>query len=109
MLAIGCPWIASRLPRWHSIALPALRRGASRRPTKERRLLVVLGVNLTPREREVLGLLCQHLTNAQMASGLFISERTIENHVRRILRKLGARHRREAATIAARFGLVSFP
>jgi predicted ATPase/DNA-binding CsgD family transcriptional regulator len=61
---------------------------------------------LTSREREVLQLLCQHLTNLEIANRLFISERTTENHVSNILGKLGAGNRREAAAIAARLGLV---
>jgi DNA-binding CsgD family transcriptional regulator len=64
------------------------------------------GFGLTPREREVLRLLCQHQTNAQIGATLFISERTAENHVASILGKLQARNRREVVATAARHSLV---
>jgi predicted ATPase/DNA-binding CsgD family transcriptional regulator len=61
--------------------------------------------DLTRRERDVLALLCQHLTDAEIAERLFISPRTVEHHVSSILAKLGAANRRDAAAIAARLGL----
>lgn len=57
---------------------------------------------LTSREAEVLGLLAEGLTNAQIAQRLFISEKTAGHHVSRILQKLGARNRAEAAAYASR-------
>jgi predicted ATPase/DNA-binding CsgD family transcriptional regulator len=64
-------------------------------------------IALTPREQEVLAMLCQRLTNAEMAARLFLSHRTIEDHVSRLLDKLNVANRREAAAMAARLGLVS--
>jgi predicted ATPase/DNA-binding CsgD family transcriptional regulator len=64
-------------------------------------------VPLTPREQEVLGMLCQRLTNAEIADQLFLSRRTVEDHVNRLLGKLHVANRREAAALAARLGLVS--
>ena len=61
---------------------------------------------LTPREQEVLVLLCQRRTNAEIAATLFLSPRTIEAHVTHLLGKLGATNRRDAGAIAARLGLV---
>jgi DNA-binding CsgD family transcriptional regulator len=51
---------------------------------------------LTPREREVLGLLVQGLTDQQIAAALAISVRTAEKHVSGVLHKLDARNRTEA-------------
>jgi DNA-binding CsgD family transcriptional regulator/tetratricopeptide (TPR) repeat protein len=53
--------------------------------------------NLTPRQAEVLALLAEGLTNAQLAERLFVSPRTAEHHVEAILTKLGVSSRREAA------------
>jgi non-specific serine/threonine protein kinase len=64
-------------------------------------------VALTPREQEVLALLCQRLTNAEMAQRLFLSQRTVEDHVNHLLGKLNVANRRDAAAVAARLGLVS--
>jgi DNA-binding CsgD family transcriptional regulator len=50
---------------------------------------------LTDREREVLALVAQALTNREVASALVLSERTVESHVRRILAKTGLTSRTE--------------
>jgi DNA-binding CsgD family transcriptional regulator/tetratricopeptide (TPR) repeat protein len=63
-------------------------------------------VSLTRREREVLALIAEGLTNRQIADALFISESTAGVHVSNILGKLGVAGRTEAATIAHRTGLV---
>ena len=61
---------------------------------------------LTRREVEVLALLCERLTDPDIAARLFISPRTAEGHVARIIGKLGVENRRDAAAVAARIGLV---
>ncbi len=61
---------------------------------------------LTAREQEVLDLLAQGTTNKEIASALFITERTVKFHVSSILGKLGASNRTEAVRIAARHGLI---
>jgi predicted ATPase/DNA-binding CsgD family transcriptional regulator len=62
--------------------------------------------DLTFREQEVLALLCQRLTDAEIAARLFISAKTVGKHVSNILGKLGTSNRREAAAIAVRRALV---
>jgi non-specific serine/threonine protein kinase len=63
-------------------------------------------LGLTVREREVLAMLCQRLTDQEIAERLCISRRTSSAHVANILGKLGAANRREAAAVAARLGLT---
>jgi DNA-binding CsgD family transcriptional regulator len=63
-------------------------------------------VRLTPREREVLRLMCLRLTDPEIAARLCIGTRTVESHVASILAKLSAANRREAAAAAAFLGLV---
>jgi LuxR family maltose regulon positive regulatory protein len=60
---------------------------------------------LTTREREVLGLVSQGLTNRQIGNALFIEEGTVKAHMRHLCKKLGVRTRTEAAMRATEFGL----
>jgi DNA-binding NarL/FixJ family response regulator len=62
---------------------------------------------LTAREREVLGLLGQGLSNKMIARDLQISEHTVKFHVSSIYAKLGAASRTEAVGLGARLGLIS--
>ncbi|MFI1280889.1 response regulator [Streptomyces sp. NPDC020858] len=56
---------------------------------------------LSDRERSVLELIGEGLTNAQIAKRLYLSEKTVKNHISRLLGKLGVERRVQAAVIAA--------
>jgi DNA-binding NarL/FixJ family response regulator len=60
---------------------------------------------LSRREAEVLALLGESLTNAEIADRLFISAKTAEHHVSNILAKLQLRSRGEATAFAVRYAL----
>ncbi len=62
--------------------------------------------DLTPREREVLRLIALGHTNAEIATMLYVSVRTVENHRASVLRKLGLRTRAELVRHANEAGLV---
>lgn len=62
---------------------------------------------LTARQLEVLGLVVEGLTDAEIAERLFISPKTAGHHVSAILSKLGVRSRTEAATAALKMGIAS--
>lgn len=62
--------------------------------------------DLTPREREVLRLIALGHTNAEIASMLYVSVRTVENHRASVMRKLGLHTRAELVRHATEAGLV---
>ncbi len=64
-------------------------------------------LDLTPREREILALLVDGLTNKEIAQRLIVSHRTVETHVERVLGKLEVGSRSRAIAKAIRLGLVS--
>jgi len=63
--------------------------------------------SLTPRELEVLTLMGQGLSNAELATELALSEATVKTHVARIFAKLTLRDRAQAVVLAYETGLVS--
>jgi DNA-binding NarL/FixJ family response regulator len=63
--------------------------------------------NLTPRELEVLTLMGQGLSNAEIATALTLSEATVKTHVARIFAKLTLRDRSQAVVLAYETGLVT--
>jgi LuxR family maltose regulon positive regulatory protein len=81
--------------------------GAEHDARRARRLLASAGTpaELTPREREVLRLVAEGLTNRQIAERLVVSEHTVHRHVTNLLRKLDLPSRTAAAAYAVRSGL----
>ena len=63
-------------------------------------------LGLTRREHEVLEMISAGHTNAEIASRLFISAKTVDHHVSAVLAKVGAPNRGAAASVAARLGLA---
>ena len=93
--ALLAPTITRRLLDRFAHALP----GTPEEPPPEL-------ASLTDREREVLVLLAEGCSNAELAERLFLSETTVKTHVSSILRKLGLRDRVQAVVLAYQAGLV---
>jgi DNA-binding CsgD family transcriptional regulator/tetratricopeptide (TPR) repeat protein len=126
---LGCPYEAA-MALLGAAAEPALREalriftdlGAAPAARITRRKMRTIGVRsipagprtatrahplrLTRREREVLDLICDGRTNAQIAARLFISAKTVDHHVSAVLAKLGTPNREVAASQAVALGLA---
>ena len=62
-------------------------------------------MNLTPREKEVLGFLTKGITNKEIANSLFISEKTVKAHLNSIFKKLNVTRRLQAILYAISRGM----
>jgi len=97
--ALGARPMAMRLRRQlKAEGVRGLKRGANRSTRAN-------AAGLTVRELEVLTLVAQNLSNAAIASRLYLSAKTIDHHASAILAKLGVASRREAADAAHRLGI----
>jgi DNA-binding NarL/FixJ family response regulator len=72
----------------------------------ERKMDMEVFADLTDREKEILKLLAVGKRNKEIAEELFISEKTVKNHISNILFKLQANDRTEAAIYATKHGLI---
>jgi DNA-binding CsgD family transcriptional regulator/tetratricopeptide (TPR) repeat protein len=82
------------------------RRGHLRVPRGPTRATAANPAGLTSRQVEVLGLLAEGLTDAEIAARLSLSTKTVSHHVSAVLAKLGVGSRRQAAAAARRWGVV---
>ena len=64
-------------------------------------------LELTNRELEILQYICEGLSNKEIANALFISEKTVKNHITSLLRKLEVEDRTQAAVFAVSHGIFS--
>ena len=95
---LGATRSASRLRRRMRTA------GVARIPRGPRPASRAGPAGLTPRQRDVLALIADGATNAEIAEALVIAPKTVDHHVSAVLSKLGVTSRREAGAAAARFG-----
>ena len=95
---------ASTSPTHETPSTRALRPPAAPALDPERTRMLA---SLTPREREVLGLVGRGMSNAEIVQALVLAEPTVKTHVGRILMKLGARDRVQAVVFAYDAGIVT--
>ncbi len=96
---------------WVDRAMTALLLKDLRRSSESQRLDTETAriASLTPREREVIRLIAQGFGTARIAKELFISEKTVRNHLASIFSKLMVSDRLELAIFAVRHGLAPQP
>jgi DNA-binding NarL/FixJ family response regulator len=94
--------VAVRQVYEHSIYLPRVVEGGAELAVEER----VSGSDLTRRELEILRLMSEGLSNAELARMLWVTEQTVKFHLSNIYRKLGVANRTEASRWAQLNGLL---
>jgi len=95
-------------PAWERFKACVLEFTGSR-ASEERGVEHAVFRSLTTREREILGELIEGKTNAEIGAALFISEKTVRNHVSRIFEKLAVTSRAQAIVLAKDKGFVATP
>ncbi|MEY9888705.1 DNA-binding NarL/FixJ family response regulator [Catenulispora sp. MAP12-49] len=100
--ALLAPSITRRLVEKFAAPDPAAGAAGNRAPAVHRDLAA-----LTPREREILGLMGRGLSNTELAGRLVLSEATVKTHVAHIFTKLSLRDRAQAVVVAYETGLVA--
>ena len=95
-----------RVPAAEALARRRLQASGASVPAGRRATTRANLAGLTQREQQVLNLLAQNYTNAQIAHQLVLSERTVDHHVSTVLRKLDVRSRRDALDRARELGLT---
>jgi DNA-binding CsgD family transcriptional regulator len=96
---LGARWDAARVARalrQHGVEVPHSWRGGHRG----------YGDRLSPRERDVVALVAQGMTNREVGQAMFLSPKTVGLHLHRAMRKLGVSTRTAAAMAAAEAGLI---
>ena len=96
-----------QVARGDVVLAPELTRALVSRLAGERTQSPRDGLSLSPREKEVLQLVTQGLSNKEIGQRLFLSLRTVENHLAATYTKLGVRSRTEAAVLAIQHGWAS--
>ena len=103
--AVVSPRVTRRLLEEYAQQLPVADAGAGAGVGQADRYPQL--ASLTEREREVLAVVAQGLSNTEIAASLFVSETTVKSHVGRILAKLGLRDRVQIVVLAYESGLVT--
>lgn len=99
-MALGV-WIATRLLRTHTMETPQVQSESQPDAASS------TSIGLTKRELEVLSLMAQGKSNAEIADVLFVSVNTVKTHGARLYEKLEVRRRTQAIEKARRLGMIS--